>query len=77
MRRGCKKHSHRLIKSDFTILLKALIQYTCQRRRGYFNTLKPHTEAISRAFILLEERRIEYFTQEAIENLLSGGEEGF
>jgi hypothetical protein len=39
--------------------------------------LKPHSEAISRAFILLEERRIESFTQEAIENLLSGGEEGF
>jgi hypothetical protein len=77
MRQGCKKHSHKLIKSDFTILLKALIQYTCQRRKGYFNTLKPHADAISRAFILLEERRIEYFTQEAIENLLSGGEEGF
>jgi hypothetical protein len=77
MRLGCKKHSHRLIKSDFTILLKALIRYTCSRKRGYFNTLKPHAEAIQRAFILLEERRIEYFTEETIENLLCGGEEGF
>jgi hypothetical protein len=25
MRQGCKKHSHRLIKSDFTLLLKSLI----------------------------------------------------
>jgi hypothetical protein len=28
-------------------------------------------------FILLEERRVENFTEEAIENLLSGGDEGF
>jgi hypothetical protein len=77
MRQGCKRHSHRLIKSEFTLLLKALTQYTCQRRKEYFKALKPHEEAILKAFILLEERRVENFTEEAIENLLSGGDEGF
>ncbi len=39
--------------------------------------MKLQSEAIQRAFVLLEERRIEYFTEETIENLLMGGEEGF
>jgi hypothetical protein len=74
MRQGCKKHLHRLMKSEFTLLLKSLIQNTCNRRKFFFGTLKAHSDAIQRAFILIEERKIEFFTKEIIENLINGGE---
>ena len=47
------------------------------RKKGYFKSLKSHTDSIKYAFSLIEERKIEKFTAETIENLLNGGEEGF
>ncbi len=55
-------------------MLKSLIQNTCNRRKSFFGTLKAHSDAIQRAFILIEERKIEFFTKEIIENLINGGE---
>ncbi len=74
---GCKRHSHKLNRSDFSSLLKEILQCTMIRKNTYFKTLKAHTDSIHRAFVLLEERRIEYFDDATIQAILSGGEQGY
>ncbi len=77
LRGGCKRHSHKLHRSDFSFLLKEILNCTVTRKNTYFMTLKTHSDAIHRAFVLLEERRIEYFDDATIQAILSGGEQGY
>jgi 3-dehydroquinate synthetase len=74
LRAGCKRHSHKLNRSDFSSLLKEILKCTVIRKNTFFKTLNTHTDAIDRAFVLLEERRIEYFDDATIQAILSGGE---
>jgi hypothetical protein len=74
LKEGCKKHQHKLMRSDFSSLLKSIAQNTILRKKGYFRTLAQASKAIQRAFILLEEKRIETLDSKTIDILLQDDE---
>jgi hypothetical protein len=39
MKDGCKKYSLKLLKSDFSALLKVIAECTIQRKKGFFRSL--------------------------------------
>jgi hypothetical protein len=62
------------MRSDFSSLLKAIAQNTILRKKGYFRTLAQASKGIQRAFILLEEKRIEILDSKTIDILLQDDE---
>ena len=74
---NCRILYEKMLDSQFSSLMCMVLQHTKERAPKFFKSLDYIKEIISKAFMLLKEKKLDYFDQNSIKTIISGDQEHF
>lgn len=71
-RQGCKEHRNSFDKVGFRRLFQKILDETKDMSKAFFGSLDNHSTVLERSFSLMKEKKVSYFDNDTIHDLVEG-----